>query len=61
MYVHELISLYMQRWYVCGDVECFKGYHLPLALLAIITLAFCVLIIPVTAAIALKKVGSRDA
>ena len=48
--------LWLQRWYVNGDVECFKGLHLPLALLAIIILLACILAIPFTAIIGSKKV-----
>lgn len=30
-----------------GDIECFTGWHIPLAVLAIAVLAFCTVIIPV--------------
>ncbi len=51
-----LMHSFWQHWYVCGDIECFKSYHLPLALLAMLTLLACILAIPLTAAIAMKKV-----
>lgn len=46
----------MQRWYVNGDVACYRGLHLPLALLAIIVLVASFMAIPFTAFIAIKKV-----
>ena len=38
----------MQRWYVNGNVRCFNGGHIPLGLLAIVALGFCLSIIPIT-------------
>ena len=39
-----------------GDVECFRGAHLPLAIFAILVLLVCFLAIPFTAVIATVKV-----
>ena len=38
-----------QRWYVNGEVKCFTGGHIPLALLAILVLLAAALLIPLTA------------
>ena len=35
----------MQRWFVDGEVQCFTGGHLPLALVAIVILLICALAI----------------
>lgn len=47
---------FMQRWYVSGDVECFKGLHLPLALLAIAVVVACFLAIPFAALVTSRQV-----
>ena len=39
-----------------GDVECFQGGHLGVALLAIVVLLICILLIPVTFLITSKAV-----
>ena len=38
--------IYTQRWIVNGNIQCFKGLHLVIAVVAIIILALCVGIIP---------------
>ena len=38
----------VQRWYINGNVKCFSGGHIPLGLLAIVVLGFCLSIIPIT-------------
>lgn len=43
-----------QRWYVNGDIRCFTGGHVPLAMFAILILALCLLIIPTLIVIAVK-------
>ena len=43
------------RWYINGDIECFKGGHLPLALLAITVLLLALLLIPLCALITFEK------
>ena len=47
------------RWYINGDIECFKGGHLPLALLAIAVLLLALLLIPLCALIAFQKLPER--
>ena len=37
-----------QRWFINGEVSCFTGPHLPLALLAMAVLLLCFLLIPLT-------------
>ena len=46
----------MQRWFVDGSVRCFTDGHLPLAIMAILTLMFCVLLIIFVTAVVLKKI-----
>ena len=43
------------RWFINGDIECFKGGHLPLALLAITVLLIAPLLIPLTVLITQRK------
>ena len=45
---------YRSRWYVNGNVECFRGGHAPLAILAILVLLFAVLLIPFIAVVSWK-------
>ena len=45
---------YLQRWYVDGDIQCFTGGHIPLALFAMLTLALCVAIVPTLVIVSLK-------
>ena len=47
------------RWYIDGDIECFKGGHLPLALLAITVLLVALLLMPLSIIIALQKLPQR--
>ncbi len=35
----------MQQWFVSGNIKCFHGWHAPLGILAILSLAFCVSIV----------------
>ena len=42
-----------QRWFINGEVPCFTGPHLPLALLAMAVLLLCFLLIPLTTIISL--------
>ena len=49
-----LLHTYKSRWYINGNVECFKGGHAALAILAIIVLLFAVLLIPVIAIVSWK-------
>ena len=39
-------SMIFQRWYVNGEIECFSGGHITLALLAIIVLLGTLFILP---------------
>lgn len=45
---HAMPSFYFQRWFIDGEVHCFTGGHLPLALLAMAVLLLCFLLIPLT-------------
>ena len=45
MYMCGLYVFHIQRWYVDGTVECFRGSHLILAVFAILVLALCVILI----------------
>ena len=48
------------RWYINGNIPCFAGTHIPLALLAIVALIGCVLVvIPCSIPLALGKVPER--
>ena len=51
--------VFIQRWFVDGSVKCFTGGHLPLAIMAILTLMFCVLLIIFVTAIVFKKIKVR--
>ena len=33
--------IFLQRWFVSGETECFSGAHIPLGLLAIVMLLVC--------------------
>lgn len=46
----------LQRWFVNGNITCFTGGHLPLALLAIILLILSISIIPISAMVAVDMV-----
>ena len=50
--LHAPPSLW-QRWFINGEVPCFTGPHLPLALLAMAVLLVCFLLIPLTMIISL--------
>ena len=43
-----------QRWFVNADVQCFSGWHIDLALLAIITLLVCLLAMVATVILTYK-------
>ena len=47
------------RWFINGDIECFKGGHLPLALLAITVLLIALLLIPLTVLITQRKLPEK--
>ena len=47
--------IYIQRWFVDGSVKCFRGGHLPLALVAMAVLAMCVALTIIITAIVMKK------
>ena len=53
------VSQHGLRWYISGNIECFKGGHLPLALLAITVLLLAVLLIPLCALIAFQKLPEK--
>ncbi|XP_065906418.1 uncharacterized protein [Dysidea avara] len=44
------------RWYADGRVECFTGGHIPLAIVAILVVVFCILLALFVIAVALKKI-----
>ncbi|XP_065898154.1 uncharacterized protein [Dysidea avara] len=44
------------RWYVDDTVTCFTGGHLPLAIVAILVLIFCVLIMVFVTAVVMRKI-----
>ena len=46
--------LKLQRWFVNGNVRCFSGWHIPLALLAIAVLMVTVFFVPLTGIISMK-------
>ena len=46
-HLHVPLSVW-QRWFISGEVPCFTGPHLPLALLAMAVLFLCFLLIPLT-------------
>ena len=48
-------SIISQRWYVNGEIECFTGGHIPLALLAIIVLLGTLFILPFIVLVATGK------
>lgn len=50
---YPFISL--QRWHVNGEVQCFSGGHIGLALLAIVVLLAAVLMIPLIVLVATGK------
>ena len=47
------------RWFINGDIECFKGGHLPLALLAITLLLIALFLIPLTVLITQRKLPEK--
>ena len=55
-----IIIIIMQRWFLSGEMECFAGGHVPLALLAIVTLLLCFLLVPVTLVVSLNLFKVRD-
>ena len=52
-YICFFFSLW-QRWFINGEISCFSGSHLPLALLAMTVLLLCFLLIPLTIAISVN-------
>ena len=46
----------VQVWYVSGEIKCFTGGHISLALLAILVLLFCALLIPLSGILATIEV-----
>ena len=54
MYNLAIVYFLLQRWYVSGDIQCFTGGHIPLALLAILMLALCVFLIPTLIVLSIK-------
>ena len=50
-----ICSMYIQRWFVDGTVECFTGGHAALAVFAILILAVCIIVIVLVAVIAMGK------
>ena len=48
-----------RRWFINGDIECFKGGHLPLALLAITVLLIALLLAPLTVVITQQKLPNK--
>ena len=56
--VLQLFTVFIQRWYVSGGVECFTGWHIPLAVLAVAVLALCVALVPLILLSAFDKVYS---
>ena len=53
LYVHWISS---QTWYIDGTVKCFTGGHLPLAIVAILVLIFCVLVMVFVTAVVMRKI-----
>ena len=51
--------LQARRWFINGDIECFKGGHLPLALLAITLLLIALLLAPLTVVITQQKLPNK--
>ena len=58
---HELavipLSPHQQRWFPSGNIVCFTGGHIPLALLSIVILVLAVGLIPLSVAIVLGKLS----
>lgn len=52
--LHTYYYFNTQRWYVDGSVQCFRGGHAPLGLLAILVLFLSLAIIPITVLLAYK-------
>ena len=44
--INDILAL--QRWFVNGEVECFTGSHIALALLAILVLLTALLLLPLS-------------
>ena len=49
------LSYLLQRWFVQGTLECFTGYHTPLAVCAIFVLLMCLMVIPLLGLVATGK------
>ncbi len=41
----DILCSFMQQWFVSGNINCFDGWHAPLGILAMLSLAFCVSIV----------------
>ena len=48
-------SSYLQCWFVNGNIHCFIGWHIPLALLAIAVLIVTVFFLPLIYIISMKR------
>ena len=55
MYTYDSAQFYLQRWIVSGNIECFTGWHAPLALLAIVVLVVTVALVPLVGLISVKQ------
>ncbi len=53
MHTSILLS-FLQQWFVSGNINCFDGWHVPLGILAILSLAFCVSIVVIFVLYAFK-------
>ena len=55
VYSYDSEQFYLQRWIVNGNIECFTGWHAPLALLAIAVLVVTVTLVPLVGLISVKQ------
>ena len=46
----------LPRWQINGNIKCFNGTHIPLTIVALFVLIFCVALLPITVLISLKKI-----
>ncbi len=49
-----MFSSFLRQWFVSGNINCFHGWHAPLGILAILSLAFCVSIVVIIVLYAFK-------
>lgn len=54
--IQLMVGMCVQIWYVSGEIKCFTGGHVPLALLAILVLLCCALFIPLSGFLATIEV-----